>query len=80
MTHIDNLITWRSLFVPIRKAKNEFNVIYQPTVPPTKQFIEWLDETYGVQLSMAKDGHHLSDHLTISDEKKYMFFVLKYKS
>ena len=80
MTYGDYQMTWRSLFVPIRKAKKEFNDMHHTTVPPTKQFIEWLDETYGVQLSMAKDGHHLSDHLTISDEKKYMFFVLKYKS
>ena len=73
----------RDIFMALRKAKNDYeseNLDAQVANPSDNSFIVWLNETYGIQLCLSKDGYNLSKDIEISDEKKYMFFVLKYKS
>jgi len=78
----NKVLDWRHLFLPIRHAKDDFEAEHNRSYldPDAKTFIEWLDVNYGITLFLSDDFQHLEDRLEISDEKKYLLFMLKYST
>ena len=81
MTPTPEVITpeFRNIFMALRKSKRDYNN-YKNSDDSQIDFTEWLNENYGIRLFVSEDGFNLDNKIEISDEKKYMFFVLKYKS
>jgi hypothetical protein len=42
----------------------------------TEDFIEWINEKFGIKVEMNPTG--ITDTYSITDEKKYTFFIIKY--
>lgn len=73
----DNIAIW----IAIRKAKDEyFKGVAQDksSEDKTGDFIKWLLDTYGILISPAQDGYHLSPKFEIIRPDKYTMFMLKY--
>jgi hypothetical protein len=67
----DSKIIW----LQIISAKREFDSTNQPQ----PNFYSWLDQTYGVKLKLTPTGE-MSLENDITDEKKYLLFMLKHSS
>lgn len=62
----------------IRRARAEYEKNIQNNSLPTKEFIKWLSETWGIKITMAQDGYNLSHEIDIIADDKYTMFMLKY--
>ena len=56
----------------IRKLNAEFD-----TTDSNLLFNQWIQQTFGIKINYSNEGH-ITDMYTVVDEKKYLFFVLKY--
>jgi hypothetical protein len=56
----------------IRKLNAEFD-----TTNSNLLFNQWVLQTFGIRIIYSNEGH-ITDSFTVVDEKKYLFFVLKY--
>jgi hypothetical protein len=65
----------KTIWLQIISAKREFDT----TDHPQPHFYSWLDQTYGVKLKLTPTGE-MSLENDITDEKKYLLFMLKHSS
>lgn len=59
--------TLKQLRVEFMETHDEFHA---------EDFIEWINEKFGIKVQMNATG--ITDTYAITDEKKYIFFKLKY--
>lgn len=64
---------WNSL----QKARQEY--IKSNDNFNSEKFLGWLRETYGLEAGVTSSGN-LTEDYRILDEKKYLMYILKYKS
>ena len=57
------------------KLKNEFSLTTDYTVDA---FLEWLEQTQGIELLLDSTSGGITDDYRIVDEQKYLVFTLKY--
>jgi hypothetical protein len=65
----------KTIWLQIISAKREFAT----TDYPQTEFYSWLDQTYGVKLKLTPNGE-MSLENDITDEQKYLLFMLKHSS
>ena len=56
----------------IKDAKKDYDTQH----PQSEMFFPWLLENYGIQLHF--DGPLITTDYTVTDEQKYLIFLLKY--
>ena len=57
------------------KLKNEFSLTTDYTVDA---FLEWLEQTQGIELLLDSMSGGITDDYRIVDEQKFLIFTLKY--
>jgi hypothetical protein len=57
------------------KLKDEFSLTTDYTVDA---FLEWLEQTQGIELLLDSTSGGITDDYRIVDEQKYLVFTLKY--
>jgi hypothetical protein len=57
------------------KVKDEFSLTTDYTVDA---FLEWLEQTQGIELLLDSTSGGITDDYRIVDEQKYLVFTLKY--
>jgi len=65
----------KTIWLQIISAKREFDTTTHPQI----EFYSWLDQTYGVKLKLTPNGE-MSLENDITDEQKYLLFMLKHSS
>jgi hypothetical protein len=65
----------KTIWLQIISAKREFDT----TDHPQTDFYSWLDQTYGVKLKLTPSGE-MSLENDITDDQKYLIFMLKHSS
>lgn len=65
----------KTIWLQIISAKREFDT----TDHPQNEFYSWLDQNYGVKLKLTPNGE-MSLENDITDEQKYLLFMLKHSS
>jgi hypothetical protein len=65
----------KTIWLQIISAKREFDT----TDHPQTEFYSWLDKNYGVKLKLTPNGE-MSLENDITDEQKYLLFMLKHSS
>jgi hypothetical protein len=63
-------------YASLKRAKDLWNTAH--TDQPVENFLQHLEDTYGIQMSARQKMSGIDTEYHISDEKKYMMFVLKY--
>jgi len=75
-TRLDTVIgDSKTIWLQIISAKREFDT----TDHPQTEFYSWLDQNYGVKLKLTPNGE-MSLENDITDEQKYLLFMLKHSS
>lgn len=59
----------------VRGANSEFMRL--SPLPKPSTFVEWLNDTYGLK-PILDDGGNITAKFSITDEKKYIMFLLKH--
>ena len=63
-------------YAGLKRAKDSWNTNHADQ--PVENFLQHLEDVYGIQMSARQKMSGVDTEYHISDEKKYMMFVLKF--